>query len=65
MAHLAEHTDEPSRIVFYSDQKELKNKYGVEHLVVNLGTFLKLSDGVDELEKINARIVSAKKASES
>jgi hypothetical protein len=51
--------------VMYSDQKELRSKFGSEYLVVNLTKFNGMADDVEQLEKINNRISIMKKASEA
>lgn len=64
LSELCKHTDAFARTVLLAESKELKNKYGTEHLVVNLERFLTLSDHVDRLEKINAHLNKMKLTSE-
>jgi hypothetical protein len=56
--------NEFAEAVMYSDQKELRAKYGAEYLIVNLTTFVGMTEDVEQLEKVNSCIATMKKASE-
>ena len=55
-------TGEFGKTILTSQAKELRGKYGVEFLVVNLGKFLDLETMIAEVEKRCKRLVGMKDA---